>query len=144
MEDTMMRKLLILGTLILAASFFSAFTISAGPATADKKNAEWITRGRKLFTQYCASCHGLDGKGSGPAAAALKTTPADLTAIQKQGQTFPEEHVRTVIDGEHDLPAHGTREMPVWGRVLRRTRGDLAEADVLALTRYIQSIQKPS
>jgi mono/diheme cytochrome c family protein len=139
-----MRKLLILGTLILASSFLSALTISAGPVPPGKKNAEWIARGHKLFTQYCASCHGLDGKGSGPAAAALKTPPADLTAIQKQGGTFPEDHVRTVIDGERDLPAHGTREMPVWGRVLRRTRGDLAQADVVALTRYIQSIQKPS
>ena len=37
--------------------------------------------GRDLFESYCATCHGRDGKGAGPVAGALKTPPADLTAL---------------------------------------------------------------
>ena len=37
------------------------------------------TRGKALYDQHCASCHGADGKGDGPAAAGLNPPPADFT-----------------------------------------------------------------
>ena len=42
-----------------------------------------ITSGKKIFANYCASCNGIDGRGSGPAAAALKPAPRDLTTLAK-------------------------------------------------------------
>ena len=39
-----------------------------------------IDRGAALFAENCASCHGADGRGDGPAAASLPVPPADLTA----------------------------------------------------------------
>jgi mono/diheme cytochrome c family protein len=39
-----------------------------------------------MFRSYCAVCHGLDAKGSGPAAPALKMEPADLTTLAKENQ----------------------------------------------------------
>ena len=36
-------------------------------------------KGKDLFAQHCASCHGPTGKGDSPAAAALNPKPADLT-----------------------------------------------------------------
>ena len=46
--------------------------------------------GQKLYTQYCASCHGADGKGNGPEAAKLNPKPGDLTQIaKKNGGKFP-------------------------------------------------------
>ncbi len=36
-------------------------------------------RGKFLFQQQCASCHGADGRGTGPAAKGLAHAPADLT-----------------------------------------------------------------
>jgi putative copper export protein/mono/diheme cytochrome c family protein len=39
-----------------------------------------IVRGERAYVEQCAVCHGLDGRGSGPAARGLGTPPADLTA----------------------------------------------------------------
>ena len=41
--------------------------------------------GVDLYREYCAVCHGTDGKGGGPAADALKQTPTDLTLIARRG-----------------------------------------------------------
>ena len=51
---------------------------------AGKKNRDWsdtasAKRGKALFEQQCTSCHGIDGRGTGPAASALTHKPADLT-----------------------------------------------------------------
>lgn len=35
--------------------------------------------GKALFTKYCGSCHGANGKGDTPVAAALNPKPKDLT-----------------------------------------------------------------
>jgi mono/diheme cytochrome c family protein len=39
--------------------------------------------GKEMFNMYCAVCHGMTGKGGGPAADSLKTVPTDLTALTK-------------------------------------------------------------
>jgi mono/diheme cytochrome c family protein len=103
----------------------------------------YVEKGHKLFRQYCASCHGLDGKGNGPVAASLKSPPADLTALQKKGEKFPTDRVMTIIDGEQTdrIEAHGTNKMPVWGTEFRRTVGLQKNNYVLSLTRYLESIQ---
>jgi mono/diheme cytochrome c family protein len=100
--------------------------------------------GKELYLRRCASCHGEDGKGNGPAAAALKNPPADLTQISKKnGGTFSRADVMRFIDGERPIPAHGPRHMPVWGEVFREERTDSeARMRILSLTSYIESIQE--
>jgi mono/diheme cytochrome c family protein len=72
--------------------------------------------GSEMYTTYCAVCHGIDGKGRGPAADALKVPPPDLTMLAKRnGGAYPSDHVRNTIEGDLRLPAHGSKEMPVWG-----------------------------
>jgi len=101
--------------------------------------------GREMFVSYCASCHGKDGKGDGPAAGALKTPPANLTTLSSEnGGTFPELRVLSSIRGDENVAAHGSAEMPVWGRVFRGlSHGDEAKVRMrLAnLVAYIRSIQ---
>ena len=59
--------------------------------------------GSEMFKTYCAACHGLDGKGTGPAAAALKKQPANLTELSaKNGGAFPELKVFNTIKGDSD------------------------------------------
>jgi putative copper export protein/mono/diheme cytochrome c family protein len=43
-------------------------------------SAQSIAQGETLFAVHCASCHGQEARGDGPAGASLKTKPADLTA----------------------------------------------------------------
>lgn len=101
--------------------------------------------GKEMFTSYCATCHGTDGKGNGPAASALKMPPSDLTLLsQKNGGKFPSLHVGAVLRGEATLPAHGSKDMPVWGPLFwHMSQGHSAEVQqrVTNLTKYIESLQ---
>ena len=49
--------------------------------------------GKQTYVHYCASCHGPDARGDGPAAIVLKTSPPDLTTLAKRhGGKFPYEY----------------------------------------------------
>lgn len=79
-----------------------------------------VASGKETYMQFCASCHGIDGRGNGPAASALKTPPADLTMLAKTHDgKFPYEYVTGVIRFGKPISAHGSSDMPVWGRVFR-------------------------
>lgn len=100
--------------------------------------------GKDLFLKHCSACHGSDGRGAGPAAAALKTAPPDLTQLRRTHEgKFPFLWVVGFIDGERPVPAHGSREMPIWGQVFRWREDDRgAKAQIYALALYIESIQR--
>jgi len=101
--------------------------------------------GHDMFMSYCASCHGKDAKGNGPAASALKVAPMDLTALaKKNGGKYPAMKVTAVLSGQTDLAAHGNKEMPVWGAVFWRMSGGHegeVQQRVANLNRYIESLQ---
>ena len=72
--------------------------------------------GKDMYDNYCAVCHGKDGKGAGPAAAAMKTSPTDLTALAKNNRgKYPAPHIAAVIRGQAATSSHGSQDMPVWG-----------------------------
>ena len=138
----MKRKAIAIGTLVFSLVLVTGLILSAQTAMAGPQ-AQYVEKGRKLFNQYCATCHGATAKGEGPVAAALKVGPPDLTAIQQAGEKFPFYRVQTKIDGEKEVTAHGPSKMPVWGTVFKRTSGELQRhADVYALVKYIESIQR--
>jgi mono/diheme cytochrome c family protein len=102
-----------------------------------------MSSGQEMFKTYCATCHGIGGKGDGPAASALKKTPADLTQLsRKHDGKFPDASVSAKLKAV-DQPAHGSKEMPVWGPLLSSVSRDGAEAQlrVSNLVKYIESIQ---
>jgi mono/diheme cytochrome c family protein len=73
--------------------------------------------GRILYLTYCQGCHGLGGRGDGPAAASLRTPPADLTQLwERYGIPLDRERLAEYIDGRRLVDPHGVREMPLWGR----------------------------
>jgi mono/diheme cytochrome c family protein len=101
--------------------------------------------GPEMYRAYCAVCHGANGKGNGPAAPALKVAPGDLTKLTAKNKgKFPELRVFSVITGDVEMVAHGSRDMPVWGSLFRDMHhGDDAQVKLRLrnLTKYIESIQ---
>ncbi len=71
------------GIVLLRGPSLSLLTVEAYPTSFQTSptgfSAESITRGQVLFAQNCAACHGSSGEGNGPAAAAMRIKPADLT-----------------------------------------------------------------
>lgn len=127
-------------------AMLAGIVLAAVVATSAEEPA--VRHGRELYQLYCSSCHGGDGAGTGPVASALRTRPADLRRIAaRRGGVFPDEEVAAYIDGRRDLTAHGTREMPVWGRVLseKLRRHESPESAVAAeirlLVAHLRSLQ---
>ena len=129
--------------------FMPRLPLLSAAQTTNPKNPDMVIRsmaGRDLFQFYCASCHGVDGKGNGHAARALKVTPPDLTTlIQRNRGTFPADKLEAFIKGEGRLstPAHGSSDMPVWGPIFKGldSRDAVNAARIENLLKYIESIQ---
>lgn len=100
--------------------------------------------GADIYKEYCAVCHGVDLKGHGPAAPAMKVAPTDLTTYaQRHGGKFSDMDMRAVIDGQNELSAHGSRDMPIWGdvfRALTHTR-EVREMRMKNLIDYLRQMQ---
>ena len=101
--------------------------------------------GQEMYRSYCASCHGLDGKGNGPAMSALKMPPTDLTQLARRNRgQYPEMQVFNTIAGDGNVPSHGSKDMPVWGPLFSRLSGSdapKAKLRIRNLTKFIESIQ---
>ena len=126
--------------------------VLATPAFAGQDEIDQVLAdmGSEYYQRYCASCHGPEGRGNGPAAAALRARPADLTRIAaRRGGAFPDAEIATYIDGRFELAAHGTREMPVWGEKLGYTIApdvhpdEVVRGRIVTLVEYLKTIQRP-
>lgn len=111
---------------------------------------EVIDSGKREFLRSCATCHGVEATGNGPAAPALNVKPADLTQLAKHhGGVFLFWRTYEKILGrdEHAVPGHGTREMPIWGDRFRfepstsEDQKTSVRGRILSLVHYLQSIQ---
>ena len=102
--------------------------------------------GQQMYRAYCAVCHGIDGKGKGPAAEALRVAPADLTALaEKNSGKYPALKVSAVLRGESGVPAHGSKEMPIWGKLFWSMSGgheSEVQQRIANLNKHIESLQK--
>jgi len=98
-------------------------------------------QGKYWYLSYCASCHGTSGKGDGSVARALTQKPADLTALSSSnGGVFPTARVTETIDGRREVWAHGSRDMPVWGKAARFAPG-MVRARIRAIIDYVAALQ---
>ena len=102
-------------------------------------------RGRVMFEQHCAACHGKGGSGDGPTASAMKTRPTDLTLMQERHGAFLAAQVESAIRGTDPVVAHGVPGMMVWGAIFRAdAHGNEAAVDarIRDLVVFIETIQK--
>ena len=101
----------------MIASFLKwLMTASLAAGMAGAAQAQDADVGKSEYQSSCASCHGADGKGNGPLREQLKVPPSDLTVLaRKNNGTFPAAALYQTIDGSKAVPAHGSRDMPIWG-----------------------------
>lgn len=91
-----------------------------GPAKFKKpwiSTPELVAHGREIFAVQCASCHGAEGAGNGPAAAALNPPPRNFTQTTgwKNGRK-PVLAFKTLTEGLGGMPSFAS--MPAddrWG-----------------------------
>ena len=112
--------------LVLAAVMAASFVLGTFEAATarDEPLAQlpptYVPPGKQMYREYCASCHGLDGKGHGPVATSLNKRPPDLTTLAKRhGGSFPREYVTSVLRFGPGFSAHGSSDMPVWGPIFQ-------------------------
>jgi mono/diheme cytochrome c family protein len=96
------------------------------PVTADEAS---IKSGKELYSEYCVSCHGKDGTGTGQRATKLNSTPADFTseAFQKQSDGSL---LYKIYSGHRDMPGFskkipGNKDALEGGFGKTRITGDL-------------------
>ena len=114
----MKRKYLVMGLVAGGLLLAGAEAVAAAGATGTGLVSEGISLelGQRDFRNYCAACHGIEGKGDGTLGEFLTLAVPDLTSSPKlNAGKFPEERVTEVIDGRTDVKVHGMRDMPVWG-----------------------------
>lgn len=128
-----------ISTALITALSLTLSTTAFGGAD-DTPAVDW---GRDLYMSFCVSCHGWTGKSDGPAGAALKTHPANLTLLSaRNGGKFPRTKILRYLEGELPVTAHGSREMPIWGKVFRReSTGAETRMQFFALAEFLESIQ---
>jgi len=119
-------------------------------ALAHAQEMEVIAGGEIEYQNYCAVCHGVDGRGHGIMAKFLTVQTSDLTQLAKKNAgRFPFWQVYRMIDGREEIRGHGTRDMPVWGARFRAdakgddtgSRSQIA-GRILSLVFYLQHIQE--
>jgi len=135
--------------IVTVLAFLLSATLSSAQQPANKINVVPVQStpadsGKDMFGAYCASCHGLDGKGAGPAASALKVAPADLTALARHNSgKYPAMQVLNILK-EGTNAAHGSKDMPVWGPILSSITPSgkpLVQLRMTNLTSYIETLQ---
>ena len=137
-------RLVTLASLVLMAAVVGS--LSAQRPSGPPRLGLSSVYGPDLFRFYCASCHGLDGRGDGPTAPALKLRVPDLTMMSSRERgVFPKARVMAIVSGDQspDMPSHGSREMPVWGPIFRALDpGDpLNKARIENVVAYVESLQ---
>ncbi|UWR25419.1 cytochrome c [Sulfitobacter sp. S223] len=129
---------------------FPIATIAAlllSPAIALAQDAQ---AGAALYDQHCAVCHGADGRGKGPLAAALILQPPSLRDLSERHDGFPTRRVVMRIDGSDPLVSHGS-PMPVYGEffagddtILKTESGQpvMTSRAIVDLVAYLRGIQE--
>lgn len=115
--------------------------------------ADRLDIGKREYDASCANCNGLHGKGGGSFAEMLQVSMPDLTTLSKKnGGVFPISRVYNMVDGREVVKAHGTREMPIWGKHLtfravpeyddyRNEPEEFVRARILAVIDYLYRLQ---
>ncbi len=104
--------------------------LCSGQAVAQKAD---VAAGKAKYAQFCAACHGPEGKGDGPAAAALNPKPRDHTDPKYMKSLSDEEIYKIIKEG--GAAVGKAPLMPPWGAAL-------SEQDLRNVVAYIRTLAK--
>jgi mono/diheme cytochrome c family protein len=105
--------------------------------------------GKKLFSERCAACHGVNGGGGGIASLGLGLKPPSLRNLSASNDgIFPRDYIMSKIDG-YSRNGHSSEVMPEFGKgdlgpIVQVEEDGLSTpipADLLSLANYIESLQ---
>lgn len=120
---------------VVASVFFCAavlLPVMATPLLAQTKGD--LKAGKAKYEQLCASCHGMTGKGDGPAAATLNPKPRNHTD-GKYMNALTDKYLIDFIKGG-GAAVKKSPLMPGFGTTLK-------DEDIRNLVVYIRSLAKP-
>jgi mono/diheme cytochrome c family protein len=95
---------------VIAAAFFSSTALAQAPT----QSADDVAAGKRLYTSYCARCHGLN----------MMTTSTAVFDLR----TFPKQDKSRFVESV----TKGKGAMPAWGGTLKEPDLDLLWAYVSA------------
>jgi mono/diheme cytochrome c family protein len=93
------------------------------------QSADARARGRALFLEHCALCHGERGDGHGQRSEGLSQPPRDFTRVAWRQSTSPQRVFFAIREGLSGTP------MPEWK--------SLSEEDAWDMTAYVLSLGEP-
>lgn len=86
-----------------------------------------------VYAKLCASCHGDDGQGDGPAASAMNPKPGDFTECERMA-THSDKMLFEIIKEGGQAVGHSPM-MPPWKSVL-------TDSEIHELVTYVRSFCK--
>jgi len=145
-----MKRLLSLFLLLLAFPLvgFTELVVKEEPLTWDQSAR---LPGDQLYQNLCATCHGSDAMGNGPASNALGIGAPDLTRIAASNDgIFPHKEIEQLIANDALHNEHVQNAMPAWEHQFSYVRTGLssfqreayARNRIHVLTEYLESLQE--
>lgn len=116
-DGTSMRKLFLLTAGVLSVGLIATSRqASSTPLTASAVSTApsppvpgvAATDGEELYRNYCALCHGAEGKGDGPAASGFDPPPPDLTDAEQMQQLTDERMLEVLSSGSGAMTGFGS------------------------------------
>jgi mono/diheme cytochrome c family protein len=93
-----------------------------------------VSKGKALYQQYCSACHGKQGKGDGPAAAAMHPKPRNHSDGNYMN-ALSDDHLMKVVS-EGGQAVNRSPLMPSW-------KGALNPQQIRDLIAYLRTLAVP-
>jgi mono/diheme cytochrome c family protein len=97
-------------------------------------NAEVLSRGRAVYRNYCASCHGPAGLGDGEAGRELSPRPANLARLSRMPMMMGDSYLYwTIAEGGE-----------AFGTAMPAHKDTLSADEIWSVIRFLQAGLPPS